>query len=533
MRGIIYTRVSSDEQVKGTSLESQEEHCRAYCLQKGIEIAGVFRDEGESAKTTNRTEFLRALEFLRKNKGKVQTFVVLRLDRFARNTEDHFGVRKILTDYGVSLHSVTEPIGNNPAEKFIETVLAGAAQFENDIRRQRCTDGLIKKVDQGFWPWKPPVGYITSGSKRRGVRKTTPDTIDPETAPLIRRAFKEYLTGLYTQRAIAKKLDEWGLKTFRKGKTSPQFVDRLLSNPYYAGILVNPWTRKEVQGKHEPLITMGEFHKAQVIRSGRGHNFMAKRLKDHPEFPLRRTARCAECMGPLTGAWTKGRKERYAYYRCYNTKCSLAHIGLPRKQVEDDFVARLRSVSLTKDSLERLEKKVINVWETKHRTYALEAKSYEEQLEKLEERRKRICDMREEGSYSKEEFIERRQEVDNEITAVKISMSEANIEKHDVAGALSFAEQFLTDLSFGWLSVPDPLKTQFQKLVFPEGVPYRRNEGFGTAKLGTLFALFQPKTKTPDPDKPNQELLVGGAGFEPATSRLWASRAAGLLYPPT
>src|SRR3990167_11243557 len=135
MRGIIYIRVSSDEQVKGTSLESQEEHCRAYCQKKGIEVAAVFRDEGESAKTTNRTEFLRALEFLRKNKGKVQAFVVLRLDRVARNTEDHFSVRKILTDYGVTLHSVTEPIGSNPAEKFIEVVLAGAAQFDNDIRK--------------------------------------------------------------------------------------------------------------------------------------------------------------------------------------------------------------------------------------------------------------------------------------------------------------------------------------------------------------------------------------------------------------
>gem|GEM_PF-6377025 len=27
--------------------------------------------------------------------------------------------------------------------------------------------------------------------------------------------------------------------------------------------------------------------------------------------------------------------------------------------------------------------------------------------------------------------------------------------------------------------------------------------------------------------------LVGGVGFEPTTSRLWASRAARLLYPPT
>ena len=64
-----------------------------------MEVAAVFREEGESAKDlslNNRQEFLRALEFCRKNKGKVGHFVVLRVDRFARSTEDHFAVRKIL-----------------------------------------------------------------------------------------------------------------------------------------------------------------------------------------------------------------------------------------------------------------------------------------------------------------------------------------------------------------------------------------------------------------------------------------------------
>ena len=97
MKGVIYTRVSTDEQIKGTSLEFQEEHCRKYCEQKGIEVAAVFREEGETAKDLNlknRKKFLEGLDFCRKNKGKIQAFVVLRIDRFARNTEDHFAVRR-------------------------------------------------------------------------------------------------------------------------------------------------------------------------------------------------------------------------------------------------------------------------------------------------------------------------------------------------------------------------------------------------------------------------------------------------------
>jgi len=108
MKGIIYVRVSSEEQVKGTSLENQDELCRAYCKNKGIEVLGIYREEGASAKTAQRAEFLRSIEFCRKNKGKVDAFVVYKVDRFARNTEDHFFVRKMLIEYGVTLHSVTE-----------------------------------------------------------------------------------------------------------------------------------------------------------------------------------------------------------------------------------------------------------------------------------------------------------------------------------------------------------------------------------------------------------------------------------------
>ena len=102
----------------------------------------MFREEGASAKTAERAVFLRAIEFCRKNKGKIDAFVVYKVDRFARNTEDHFYVRKMLIDYGITLHSVTEPIGNNPAEKFIETVLAGSAEFDNAVGNIKKGDGM-------------------------------------------------------------------------------------------------------------------------------------------------------------------------------------------------------------------------------------------------------------------------------------------------------------------------------------------------------------------------------------------------------
>ena len=59
--GIIYCRVSSLEQVDGTSLESQERMCREYAKRENINVLGVFIDRGESAKTADRTEFIKAI----------------------------------------------------------------------------------------------------------------------------------------------------------------------------------------------------------------------------------------------------------------------------------------------------------------------------------------------------------------------------------------------------------------------------------------------------------------------------------------
>src|SRR3989344_3303368 len=98
-RGIIYVRVSSDEQVNGTSLDDQEARCIKYCQENDIEIMGEpFRDEGQSAKSANRPKLIEAIEFCRRNKGLVDAFVVYKLDRFSRNMEDHILVKIMLSE---------------------------------------------------------------------------------------------------------------------------------------------------------------------------------------------------------------------------------------------------------------------------------------------------------------------------------------------------------------------------------------------------------------------------------------------------
>src|SRR5665213_4228894 len=106
-KAVIYVRVSTQEQVSNLSLSTQEKECRTYCERHGFEVDRVFTEEGESAKTTNRTAFREMLGFCKSKKAHFQCLVVYSLSRFSRDKNDHFAARAYLHSLGVTLRSVT------------------------------------------------------------------------------------------------------------------------------------------------------------------------------------------------------------------------------------------------------------------------------------------------------------------------------------------------------------------------------------------------------------------------------------------
>ena len=76
VNGVIYCRVSSKEQIEGTSLESQEAACREYARSKGIQVLRTFVEQGESAKFADRTQLLELIDFCGKKKRGVEALLV-------------------------------------------------------------------------------------------------------------------------------------------------------------------------------------------------------------------------------------------------------------------------------------------------------------------------------------------------------------------------------------------------------------------------------------------------------------------------
>jgi site-specific DNA recombinase len=148
---VIYVRVSTKEQTENLSLATQLKACEEYCARQGFEVVERFVEQGESARTADRTELKRLLTFCRTHRERVSFVVVYNLTRFAREKLDHFSLRACLTGLGISLRSATEPIDDTATGKLMEGVIAAFAQYDNDARSERTKAGMRAALERGRW----------------------------------------------------------------------------------------------------------------------------------------------------------------------------------------------------------------------------------------------------------------------------------------------------------------------------------------------------------------------------------------------
>ena len=486
-KGIIYCRVSSQEQVSGTSLDTQERACLEYAERNRIEVLKTFIEKGESATAADRTEFLKALEYCRQHK--VQAFIVWKIDRFARNTTDHFAVSAKLKQHGAGLHSVTEPISGDPQGKLMETLLAGFAEFENDIRKQRCTSGMQAKLRDGIWCWQPPIGYIRA-KKLNDRRKMRPDDPDPERFFLVQRALKAYATGKYSITSLTEITNSWGLKTGTGKPMRVQLLERMLTDKFYAGILVDPWTGEEYPGLHKAMISTHEYYQIRRVKAGFSNHANRPHIYLHPDFPLRRFVSCI-CADKLTAGWSSGRHKKYAYYFCKSQQCQHYGQAIARKELHDRFLELMRKITPRADFLKLFEASFIEVWSNKRTYVGLEKKRFERELKKLESRRSQLVEMRMNNEISKDEFTKFRDTLDNQIAVLQMSGNEIEIEDLDAETTVSQAIEVIQDIGNLWQESRNPEQPhRLQKLVLPDGVAYDRAAGqFRTAVLAPIFKL--------------------------------------------
>lgn len=333
-RAVVYIRVSTEEQAEDAlNLVNQEKRCRIYCEQRGLSVVRIFIDAGESARTSDRPEFLRMLAYCKAGRNEIDFVVVQDLSRFARNHKDQAEAIWDLGRCGVLLRSTYESnIDETAAGKLAANIFGALNQFASDSHSEKQRDRKRQAVAAGRVPWRPPIGYVNVSSKAGANIEP-----DQQRGPLITRAFELVNTRLHKKSDVLRIVTNEGLTT-RSGKlVSSQSFDEILRNPIYAGWVWLPSDSDTapVRGLHEPVVTQELFDRVQAVLAGRKPPVVARR-KLNPEFPLRRLVRCEVCATPLTGAFCQGRTKRYPRYWCPKKGCN--KVSLLKTKLESSFL---------------------------------------------------------------------------------------------------------------------------------------------------------------------------------------------------
>ena len=151
-----YGRVSS----KGQDLTAQLKQLTDYNCDK------IYKEKISGRSKENRQEFNKLLETVKKG----DTIVVTKLDRFARSTKDALNTIELLNEKEVNL--VVLNMGGDKVDtstaigKLMVTVLAGIAEFEADMIKERQLEGIAEAKKRGVYKGRPS----TYTDKHKGLQ---------------------------------------------------------------------------------------------------------------------------------------------------------------------------------------------------------------------------------------------------------------------------------------------------------------------------------------------------------------------------
>ena len=318
---VIYTRVSSADQVEGTSLATQLDACRSCAARLGLEIVSEHQDAGKSAKTVVGRDALAAAVDSATSTG--STLIVYKFDRLSRNLGDGYDLRDMLVAKGCRIVSATEgEASSSPVSKAMYAMMMAFAELDNDMRSERCHAGMVARAVQGGWNSNPPVGFLLSRNQA-GISVLVPDGVQSE---ILRSAFLDFISGKTTKGELILRL---------KGAGHPDStITRIIRSPVYGGIIRNTLTGGEdIKAAFPGLITQDQWYIMESMLSGGSR----AKLKNNPAFPYTGTVVCAICGKPLRSGFTRSKGRLFGYYFCRTA----GHVKIKRSDLHDQVAAML------------------------------------------------------------------------------------------------------------------------------------------------------------------------------------------------
>lgn len=332
----LYYRLSQEDERQGesVSIDNQRTILRKYAEERGFEIHDEYIDDGISGTTFQRPEVQRLLDDAKT--GVINTIIVKDLSRFGRNyIEVGQYVDYVFPAFGIRFIAIQDNVDTENRDSgamemmpimnvFNEWHAANTSKKIRAVRRSNAKEGIYtaKKASYGY---------------KMGTDKKRAPVIDEETAPIVKRIFEMYASGM-SPRKISEILNLEGIPspatyayTQSGQKPKPNAVGlwtavtirEMLNKIIYIGHMPQlRWTslsyknhkrfRKDesewtvVYNNHEPIISQELWDKVQERKKSVAQGRKTKVGYTHPLSGFLFCADCGNKMKLCTSVSRKG-----------------------------------------------------------------------------------------------------------------------------------------------------------------------------------------------------------------------------------
>lgn len=431
--GAIYIRVSTDKQEE-LSPDAQLRLLMDYAKTNHTDIPMeyIFQDNGISGrKADKRPAFQQMIALAKSKEHPIDTIIVWKFSRFARNQEESIVYKSLLKKNNVDVVSVSEPLIDGPFGSLIERIIEWMDEYYSIRLSGEVMRGMTQNALRGHYQGDAPIGYQSLGNKK-------PPEKDPKTIQ-IPIMMKDLLLSGSSLLQIARKLNEQGYRTKHGNLWDARGVRYVLENPFYAGISRWNYTDRGRQLKpaDEVIYTKGNWEplwdKATLeeIKKHLAMNMRKAKSRDvsTAKHWLSGQLICSSCGGTLAYSGTKNSRG----FQCWKyTKgfCNESHyIGI--HPIEKMVIEYLESI-LHSPAI------VYTVISSASADADSKLADLEKQLQKVENKEKRIkaaylneIDSLEEYKANKAALLKERAAIEKNIKLLTISNTDMSKEEMD------------------------------------------------------------------------------------------------------
>ncbi|MBC6110308.1 recombinase family protein [Pedobacter fastidiosus] len=391
---VLYIRVSTDEQAeKGYSLNHQKEVLEKYCEINKIAVKRIFTEDF-SAKSFNRPEWKKLIDFLKKNKEESTLILFTRWDRFSRNIGEAYQTIASLKKINIESKAIEQPLNLDvPENKLMLAIYLAIPEIENDRKGLSTKAGIRQARKEGRVTGRAPLGYKnrTDEDGNKYIIKKEPE------ASIIKWIFDQIERNIFSSENIWQIACEKGLICSRNN------FHYLLKNPLYYGKVVVLKNQNEdaylIQSKHQPIIKEDQFKNVQ--------NILSTRLKRKglcifapDNFILRGFLHCPRCGLKLTSSTRRdGRLPRY-FYHCH----SACRYRIRAEAINNKFIEEINACCINQGVVRSFIKTMINAHKNQLEPISKKNKKLSLEIHALNKKINRARDLQYQEQINKEEY---------------------------------------------------------------------------------------------------------------------------------